>query len=797
MFSWFSKSNNKKEEDKQPEEQNNTESNSLWSFGGKVAYKKQKEVKKNVDYDCLFKLLLIGDSGVGKSCLLLRFADNTFFSHSFVSTIGVDFKIRTIDVDGYTIKLQLWDTTGQERFRTITSSYYRGAHGILIVYDITDRTSFNNVKQWLGEIDRYACENVNKILVGSKADLESERQVPTKEGKEFADSMGIPFFEVSAKSGQNVEETFQGLATNVLDRVQPDRQRNRKSKREVASSDSDSDEECFSEEDLEKEVEQVKEKKKEEKKDSKKQKKVKKTDVNVFRLDLTSLSKSAPLATGDPLACRGCGALLNKLSKVEACTPSQFATLRMENGPCPLLLAPPLSAKFEEAFPEPEEPSQMWRCEFCQYPNAVDVSPEEIPTSEVVDYLVSAAPPADHDERLVIFCIDISGSMAVTQEVPGRVRMPNWEKRQQEQRLLYGNDYVAPSSHSTHLSRLDCLQLAIDRQLRRLHREMGHCRVALLPFSSDVTVLTANNKQTVAGDRLDDWKELQRIGMELTIDKPLKDTLDHLINQLYDLSENGATALGPALALAIAAAGKQAGSRVILCTDGLANTGVGSLEGEIGQYTAFYTELGEQAKLKGVAVSIVTLAGTDCKVELLAKVAEASGGEVERLEPQDMAKSEVLQGRKVLAHGLMTMILLHRGLHFRGEFADERENRNFLVKDMGNVVEGTECSVSYGFRPKVEFDLSLVDWVPFQVHMLYNRPDGSVCLRVATTRLQLSADRIKPSNRPICGSSEPMPHNGPPSWQRTETTKALNWRPEPHSDSWPGREYTTRDGRVK
>ncbi|CAM0958698.1 unnamed protein product [Alopecurus aequalis] len=107
----------------------------------------------SAEYDYLFKLLLIGDSSVGKSCLLLRFADDAYVD-TYISTIGVDFKIRTVELDGKSVKLQIWDTAGQERFRTITSSYYRGAHGIIIVYDVTDMESFNNVKQWLSEIDR-------------------------------------------------------------------------------------------------------------------------------------------------------------------------------------------------------------------------------------------------------------------------------------------------------------------------------------------------------------------------------------------------------------------------------------------------------------------------------------------------------------------------------------------------------------------------------------------------------------------------------------------------------------------
>lgn len=116
------------------------------------------------DYDYLFKLVLIGDSGVGKSCLLLRFADDAF-TESYITTIGVDFRFRTIEIDNKVVKLQIWDTAGQERFRTITSAYYRGADGIVMVYDSTDRESFAHIDDWLQEVNRYANESTSKILV--------------------------------------------------------------------------------------------------------------------------------------------------------------------------------------------------------------------------------------------------------------------------------------------------------------------------------------------------------------------------------------------------------------------------------------------------------------------------------------------------------------------------------------------------------------------------------------------------------------------------------------------------------
>ncbi|KAG8530061.1 uncharacterized protein KY384_005543 [Bacidia gigantensis] len=170
------------------------------------------------NYDFLIKLLLIGDSGVGKSCCLLRFSEDSF-TPSFITTIGIDFKIRTIELDGKRVKLQIWDTAGQERFRTITTAYYRGAMGILLVYDVTDERSFNNIRTWFSNVEQHASEGVNKILIGNKCDWEEKRTISTERGQQLADELGIPFMEVSAKSNINVEKAFYSLAADIKKRI--------------------------------------------------------------------------------------------------------------------------------------------------------------------------------------------------------------------------------------------------------------------------------------------------------------------------------------------------------------------------------------------------------------------------------------------------------------------------------------------------------------------------------------------------------------------------------------------------
>eukprot|EP01120_Amphizonella_sp_Union-15-10_P015601 TRINITY_DN8063_c0_g1_i1.p1 TRINITY_DN8063_c0_g1~~TRINITY_DN8063_c0_g1_i1.p1 ORF type:complete len:207 (-),score=33.77 TRINITY_DN8063_c0_g1_i1:21-641(-) len=175
---------------------------------------KSESVDEDIKY--LFKVLLIGDSGVGKTSLLMRFTRDEFHQEH-INTIGIDFKVTNIQINKDRVKLQIWDTAGQERFRTLTAGYYRGAHGIMLVYDITVRHSFDNIHNWLKEIDGFAeGRNLFKVLIGNKQDLSNSRCVTREEAQALANKLHLPYVETSAKLGDGVKETFEELAKKIL-----------------------------------------------------------------------------------------------------------------------------------------------------------------------------------------------------------------------------------------------------------------------------------------------------------------------------------------------------------------------------------------------------------------------------------------------------------------------------------------------------------------------------------------------------------------------------------------------------
>lgn len=178
----------------------------------------QQKDAADQNFDYMFKLLIIGNSSVGKTSFLFRYADDSFTS-AFVSTVGIDFKVKTVFRQDKRMKLQIWDTAGQERYRTITTAYYRGAMGFILMYDITNEDSFNSVQDWSTQIKTYSWDNAQVILAGNKCDMEEERVITAERGKQLADQLGLEFFETSAKDNINVKQVFERLVDLICDKM--------------------------------------------------------------------------------------------------------------------------------------------------------------------------------------------------------------------------------------------------------------------------------------------------------------------------------------------------------------------------------------------------------------------------------------------------------------------------------------------------------------------------------------------------------------------------------------------------
>ena len=191
-----------------------TQNNNVTTSGSqKIA----KKLSKSKQFDYTFKIVMIGDSGVGKSCILLRFADDKF-NENFYATIGVDFRFKNVMVDDKSVKLQIWDTAGQERFKTITSAYYRGADGIIIVYDITDRNSFAHIKDWLDDVNKYTDDNPLKIIVGNKIDLIKDKQINNNDMKTMTAQTGIEIIECSAKDSIKINDLMEIMTKKLIEK---------------------------------------------------------------------------------------------------------------------------------------------------------------------------------------------------------------------------------------------------------------------------------------------------------------------------------------------------------------------------------------------------------------------------------------------------------------------------------------------------------------------------------------------------------------------------------------------------
>lgn len=471
-------------------------------------------------------------------------------------------------------------------------------------------------------------------------------------------------------------------------------------------------------------------------------------DTNVVSINFSKLIAPSHMFTGDPVYCQNCKAIMSHISKI---------TKRSEQ--------------------------QVWDCEFCNTSNEINVMDEEIPKEADVTFMLepalstTASGPSGTDESLVIFCIDISGSMCVTTEVPGKINFRGSQALSRIQRTREDQrDQYLPHQRRdvTFVSRLQAAQAAVDHQLEEMLKDHPNRRVALIAFNNEVTVIGDGKETpvTVAGNKLSNKEELIQIGKDLKMPVSVKDTRKLLGDQVFGLEEGGATALGPALLIATTMAAQHPGSKVIICTDGMANVGLGRLdmndelhEGE------FYDEVGLEASTKGVTISVISIKGTDCKLVHLGKLADSTGGQVNIVDPLKLTQefSTILADR-IIATNVVATFILHKQLFVQNEEKEESK----LVRQVGNVTADTEITFEYGIRTSVttqetsetnvpmetgneskgetlaegaakeqgsKFKVEVPNELPFQLQIMYKDTEGATALRVLTQTKPITRDR--------------------------------------------------------
>ncbi|KAL5491087.1 hypothetical protein EMCRGX_G016307 [Ephydatia muelleri] len=469
-------------------------------------------------------------------------------------------------------------------------------------------------------------------------------------------------------------------------------------------------------------------------------------DTNVIAITFNTLVNAANVHAGDVVVCSNtnCTAILSHLSKL--------------------------------TDPEGDGAAgkKEWKCEFCGTCNFVELEPQEMPTKEETTYLLTPPPPRDQESSgtggvgntNLIFCIDVSGSMGVTVEVQGKRELKSDEKLRKlgiSMQADIGNQYMPRQRRDvTYISRLQAssVQNAIEEQMAKLLNICPSQRVGVVAFSDEVMLLGDSKwkEVVVGGDRLSSVEELVKIGSELTPPPPLSQCRAELSRRVSELEEGGQTALGPALLLSMLLAGSIAGSKVIVCTDGLANKGVGNLDvpsGDEATAQQFYTDLGNIAVEKGVTVSLVTIKGVECRVLELGRVADTTGGNVTQVDPLTVSfEFSNIVANPIIATNVECKLILHNRLCIQAEGFQG----NVMHASVGNVTSETEFSFEYKARRSPHSDSTSasqegmssfdtpvmvggVPHLPFQLLTEYTGKDGSKLLRVVTKLKPVTQER--------------------------------------------------------
>lgn len=496
---------------------------------------------------------------------------------------------------------------------------------------------------------------------------------------------------------------------------------------------SDSEEEDVSEEEIEMGLKKQKLKaaaasvSSNDKEQSKKSKgeKQRRADTNVVVITFDRLTTPSDMHTGEPVYCVGCRATLSHISEI-----------------CET------------------EKEKIWICEFCDAKNVVDLTKEEKPNDEDVTYMLEPAAAAaaseaavsnavSADESIVVFCVDYSGSMEAV---------------------------VATTPDNKSITRLQGVKRAVHFQLQQLVETQPNCRVAIVAFESEVVVLADGKsiKENHQVRDLYDKSHLLSVAGQLHMPAKITDSQNTLSMNLLQHGRSGSTALGPGLLVSISLARQHPGSKVIICTDGEANVGVGSLSDQSAA-SAFYTEAAEIAREGGVSVSVLTIAGTECKLVELGRVADLTGGQVNIVDPMKISDEfGNILSEPIIATQVTARFLVHRGLYILG-LSDKLSQTS---KDVGNVTSESEITFQYGIKhsekkPKKEEETkpegsassdatastsattSPPTELPFQVQITYRDRNGAKALRVLTQKKPVTKDRQMAEaniNMPIVGA---------------------------------------------
>ena len=402
---------------------------------------------------------------------------------------------------------------------------------------------------------------------------------------------------------------------------------------------------------------------------------------------------------------------------------------------------------FSESSYKLPENARLWICEFCGFSNWLQIDENEIPKKEDCLYLLE--PPQNkqgdiNDSLNIILCIDFSGSMSVTKEIKGKLDfkhssmedienfktfMEPWEFLQMK------HDIEKEIKAKTFVSRKQCVLAAIESQLNEMKSDTPNRKVGLVAFNNEVIIIGDGSKdpKILTGDKLLNYELLLNEGLlstETHLNDPISKSSAKLFESLEKLKENGQTALGPAVLTALGMASKGSnGSKLIVCTDGLANIGLGTLDNPVND--DFYDKLKKFAVESGVTINLITIKGEECKVDVLGMLADNTNGKVLRVDPENLNQdfANVIKG-EILATKVDLKVFLHKALNFRNEDEGEFMNNGTIYqKVVGNVTEKSEVSFEYDLKdPKklkdLGMDFNTIKKFPFQAQVTYSTHQG-------------------------------------------------------------------------